>query len=62
MTRVFIWKNNSTQEWEEISFSAFSKAPVSYTHLDVYKRQQLLHSQRKEVMAHDERKLGILPW
>ena len=26
MTRVFIWKNNSPQEWEEISFSAFSKA------------------------------------
>ena len=24
--RVFIWKNNSPQEWEEISFSAFSKA------------------------------------
>lgn len=26
MTRVFIWKNSSPQEWEEISFSAFSKA------------------------------------
>ena len=26
MTRVFIWKNNSPQEWKEISFSAFSKA------------------------------------
>lgn len=26
MIRVFIWKNNSPQEWEEISFSVFSKA------------------------------------
>ena len=26
MTRVFIWKNNCPQEWEEISFTEFRKA------------------------------------
>ena len=29
MTRVFIWKNNCPQEWEEISFTAFRKARSS---------------------------------
>ena len=29
MTRVFIWKNNFPQEWEEISFTAFRKARSS---------------------------------
>ena len=32
MTRVFIWKNNSPQEWEEISTSSFEAWYQKQTH------------------------------
>ncbi len=62
MTRVFIWKNNSPQEWEEISFSAFSKARrngcftgrffVETTKMLMVTTKELLPSAHKLVIKH----------
>ena len=43
MTRVFIWKNNCPQEWEEISFTAFRKARSSGAELPQFVRTVQKH-------------------